>query len=190
MKKIHSTIMMLAMMVAALSFTACSSDDDEDGGGGGGDSKKTLIIDGQAYYAGCVKDFIGGSVVQSGSGMRLHISAIENPHSVYKGYKISLHISPTKVSELRVGQVFNFVDKTSINFGDFWAQAATTWWWYGTDGEMLIKDIKETELTVQFKNFAIKRQETGTEHTIEGTAILQNSISNNNGPMPFSETEP
>lgn len=30
MKKIYSTIMMLAMMVAALSFTACSSDDDND----------------------------------------------------------------------------------------------------------------------------------------------------------------
>lgn len=30
MKKIYSTIMMLAMMVTALSFTACGSDDDED----------------------------------------------------------------------------------------------------------------------------------------------------------------
>ncbi len=29
MKKIHSTIMMLAMMVAALSFAACGSDDDD-----------------------------------------------------------------------------------------------------------------------------------------------------------------
>ena len=30
MKKIYSTIMMLAMMVAALGMTACSSDDDND----------------------------------------------------------------------------------------------------------------------------------------------------------------
>lgn len=30
MKKIYSTIMMLAMMVTALSFTACGGDDDED----------------------------------------------------------------------------------------------------------------------------------------------------------------
>ena len=29
MKKVYSTVMMLAMMVAALSFTACGSDDDE-----------------------------------------------------------------------------------------------------------------------------------------------------------------
>ena len=30
MKKIDSTIMMLAMMIAALGFTACSSDDDDE----------------------------------------------------------------------------------------------------------------------------------------------------------------
>lgn len=34
MKKQYSTIMMLAMMVAALSFTACGGDDDVDNGGG------------------------------------------------------------------------------------------------------------------------------------------------------------
>ena len=32
MKKIYSTVMMLAMMVAALSLTACGGDDDGDGG--------------------------------------------------------------------------------------------------------------------------------------------------------------
>lgn len=37
MKKLYSTILVLATMVAALSITACSSssDDDEDNGGGG-----------------------------------------------------------------------------------------------------------------------------------------------------------
>lgn len=34
MKKLYSTIMMLAMMVAALSFTACGGDDDNQGGDG------------------------------------------------------------------------------------------------------------------------------------------------------------
>ena len=33
MKKLYSTIMMLAMMVAALSFTACGGDDEEENGG-------------------------------------------------------------------------------------------------------------------------------------------------------------
>ena len=34
MKKVYSTVMMLAMMVAALSFTACGDDDDVDNGSG------------------------------------------------------------------------------------------------------------------------------------------------------------
>ena len=33
MKKLYSTIMMLALMVAALSFTACGGGDDEESGG-------------------------------------------------------------------------------------------------------------------------------------------------------------
>jgi hypothetical protein len=36
MKKLYSTIMLLAMMVAALGFTACGGDDDDDNGGGSG----------------------------------------------------------------------------------------------------------------------------------------------------------
>ena len=38
MKKLYSTIMLLAMMVAALSLTACGDDDDEIGGGNGNSS--------------------------------------------------------------------------------------------------------------------------------------------------------
>lgn len=49
MKKLYATIMMLAMMVAALGLTACGgSDDDEIGGDGGGSSTSstfTIIYD-------------------------------------------------------------------------------------------------------------------------------------------------
>ena len=41
MKKFYSTIAMLAMMVAALSFTACGSDDDEIDNGG--DSNASIV---------------------------------------------------------------------------------------------------------------------------------------------------
>lgn len=55
MKKIHSTIMMLAMMVAALSLTACGGDDDEEDGGGNiipisGDFIR-VTLDGKTYSA-------------------------------------------------------------------------------------------------------------------------------------------
>lgn len=45
MKKLYSTIMMLAMMVAAFSLTACGGDDeDDDIGGGSGTSSSTFTI--------------------------------------------------------------------------------------------------------------------------------------------------
>ena len=47
MKKMYSTIMMLAMIIAALSLTACSSsDDDEEGGGGSTNAVFSITIDG------------------------------------------------------------------------------------------------------------------------------------------------
>ncbi|MCH5311688.1 MAG: hypothetical protein J1E57_07025 [Prevotella sp.] len=49
MKKIYSTLMMLAMMVAALGFTACSSDDDGDAEGGNDDIALTITVDGQKH---------------------------------------------------------------------------------------------------------------------------------------------
>ena len=50
MKKVYSTIMMLAMMVAALSFTACgsSSDDDEIDGGDDENEYFQISINGEA----------------------------------------------------------------------------------------------------------------------------------------------
>ena len=48
MKKALSKITMLAMMVAALSFSACGGDNDDDEGGSG---EKSLMIDGDAYYS-------------------------------------------------------------------------------------------------------------------------------------------
>lgn len=48
MKKLYSTIMLLAMMVAALSFTACGDDDeDEIEGGGSSSTIFSITIDGE-----------------------------------------------------------------------------------------------------------------------------------------------
>lgn len=44
MKKLYSTIMLLAMMVAALSLSACGGDDDENDGGGGSSASSTFTI--------------------------------------------------------------------------------------------------------------------------------------------------
>ena len=46
MKKLYSSIMMLAMMVAALGLTACGGDDEDEigGDGGGGSASSTFTI--------------------------------------------------------------------------------------------------------------------------------------------------
>lgn len=53
MKKLYPTIMLLAMMVAALSLTACGGDDGGDGNGGGGTNSNqiydVLQINGEDY---------------------------------------------------------------------------------------------------------------------------------------------
>ena len=44
MKKLYSTIMLLAMMVTALSLTACGGDDEEDDGGSSSSSAFTILF--------------------------------------------------------------------------------------------------------------------------------------------------
>lgn len=56
MRKFYSTVLMLAMMVAALSFASCSKDDD----GGGGDTSKLVgtwdVVQDVYYLDGEVED--------------------------------------------------------------------------------------------------------------------------------------
>ena len=183
MKKIYSTVMMLAMMVAALSFTACSSDDDN--GGGGGSSKKTLIIDGQSYYYGN-----GCTVEQSDyyGGMYLTVEAVEDINWPVKGKELVFRIPPSKVSELSVGQVFTYDDITIRTFRGLSEMAVDSYNWDALSGEVVIKDIKATELTIQINNLTIKSNR-GAVREIEGTATLRNCMYDSNGNiMPFSET--
>ena len=51
MNRLYSTIMMLAIMVAALSLTACGGDDDSVGGDSGGDNSEyfQISINGETY---------------------------------------------------------------------------------------------------------------------------------------------
>lgn len=103
MKKIYSTVMMLAMMVAALSFTACGGDDDEVDNGGGSNTALTITVDGQEhnYSSGYLEymDLLGtwetssvGNFLSIGvpslvSEFRIYYPKDTNPSSYFKvGY--------------------------------------------------------------------------------------------------------
>lgn len=187
MKKIYSKIMMLAMLVAALSFTACSSDDD-DNNGSGENTSKTIIIDGESYYCGD-----GSHVNQSNyyGGMYLTVTAVEDKLLQVHGHELVFRIPPTKVSDLTVGQVFDYDDITIRTFRAITEMSVNSYNWDAISGEVLIKDIKEKEITIQIKKLTIKAERTGVERKIEGTATLRNCVYDSNGNLlPFSETEP
>lgn len=175
--------MMLAMMVAALGITACSSDDDSDGG----NSKKTLIINGQSYYYGN-----GCTVEQSDyyGGMYLTVEAVEDINWPVNGEELVFRIPYGKVSELSVGQVFTYNDITIRTFRGLMELTVNSYNWDALSGEVVIKDIKATELTIQINDLTIESQR-GAVYKIEGSATLRNCIHDSNGNIkPFSETEP
>lgn len=170
------------MMVAALGITACSSDDDNSSGG---NSKKTLIIDGQSYYYGQLS-----MVDQSNGGMYLTVEAVEDINWPLKGKELVFRIPPSKVSELSVGQVFTYNDITIRTFRGLSEMAVDSYNWDALSGEVVIKDIKATELTIQINDLTIESQR-GAVRKIEGSATLHNCIHDSNGNIkPFSETEP
>jgi len=64
MKKYYSVLVMLAMMVAALSFTACGGSDDEEDGGGNASSSGLIgsweLVSTTDYYNGQVENTEAG----------------------------------------------------------------------------------------------------------------------------------
>ena len=181
MKKLYSTIMMLAMMIAALSLTACGGGDEDDDFGGGSNSpsgNKTLIIDGNSYYCGslCTLE------QTNGSGMYFTIDKVYQT----KGKELKVHISPSKVSQLSVGQVFSYNNMSIRNYRGLTQMELNTYSWDAVSGDITIKSIGETQITIQINSLVVKHEITDVEHTISGTATLHNSLFDNNGNvLPF-----
>ena len=184
MKKLYSTIMMLAMMVAALSFTACGGDDD-DFNYGKRKGKKTLKVDGESFY--CSDD---SSVEQTERrGMYLQVIAVTNLDFQVSGnnHELVMHISPSRVSQLKVGQEF---DGDMISVRDFRHLndiPINHYEWEVISGSFVIKSITDMEMTIQFNKMVVKYNNRDVEHTIEGTAVLNSGMSRNDELLPFSE---
>ena len=184
MRKIYSMFMMAAMMFAALSLNACSSNDDEDDDNGGGNGKKTLKVDGESYYCSDVS-----SVEQTQrNGMYLEVIAVTDMRFQTKGHRLVMHISPSRVAQLEVGQEFgdykisvrDFVHLNEIN--------VNTYMWEVISGSFVIKSITDIEMTIQFNEMVIKHKHSGVERTIEGTAVLNSGTYKDGKLLPFSES--
>ena len=178
MKKIYSTIMLLTMMVAALGFTACGGDDDDDINGGGNSSKgeMTLTIDGESYYA------TNCSAEQTrGRGMYLNIRASTSSQFSTKGKELVVHISPSRVSELSVGDVFDSGSMSIQMYHNFNEVVINTYTWRAIEGNITIKKITNMEMTIQINDLVLKHKEKDIKRTISGTAVLNSATYDSQG---------
>lgn len=98
---------MLAMMVAACSFSACDSDDDDMNQKG----KATLIIDGKAYYTNPFGEELVPNLHQYNDGLFFYIEAFETPSSFFPDKILEFYyFGCSKVANLKVGDTFAYED--------------------------------------------------------------------------------
>lgn len=177
MKRFNLTLTLIAV-IAALSFTACGSSSEYDAIDGGSSSKgqKTLKVDDEWFYAA------NCSAEQTkGSGMYLNIRAVTNPDFPYNGHELAIHISPSKVAQLKEGDMF---DRMSIQFFRHLNEIVyDTYLWRKVDGYVEIKRITDMEMTIQINNLVIEHKNRGTKRTISGTAVLNSGVYTSKGKL-------
>ena len=182
MKKLYSTIMLLAMMVTALGLTACGGGDDDDelfDNDFYPKGKKTITINGKSYYSN------NSSISQTnGYGMYITVYITEDALD-FNGILFRFVLPPSKVSEINVGDVFSYEEVSIRNF-DHATVISIDPSWDAIDGSITIKKITENTLTISLNNLVIA-SEKGAKYTINGTAVLTNGVSDSNGnDLPFS----
>ena len=176
MKKVDSKILMLAMMVAALCSVACSSSDDEEVGGGSNKGQKTLKVDGESFYAvECMAE------QTRNRGMYLDIMAANDPEFAVSGHELIVHISPSKVSELKEGDVFD-TDQLSVQFFRRLNElSVNSYVWNELEGNITIKRITSMEMTIVINDLLLEHEVSGVKHTISGTAVLTSGTYDSKG---------
>lgn len=170
MKTLKYSVFFSLLAMVALCLSGCGKNDGIDDGSGdmiGG--KKTLKVDGEAYYCG------SESIVQetNGNGMYLKVVAVEDTFAQWSGKELQIVITPSRVSELKVGDVFQSNDISVREFHDLSGYAVNKYSWDAVGGSVRISGISSTHLTIQIQQLVIEHHTTDAQHTIEGTASLR-----------------
>ena len=177
MKNLNLTIMLLAMIIAAISITACSSNsDDDENGGGAVKGQKTLIVNDESFYAtNCTAE------QTRKNGMYLNIRASTEPEYCLVGHELVVHISPSKVAELKEGDVFENYNMSVQTFRRLNEIAVNSYEWEVLEGDISIKKITSMEMTIAINNLLLEHKISRVKRTIRGTAVLTSGTWDSNG---------
>ena len=96
MKKLHSMMMMLAIMVTALGFAACSDDDDDNNGKGKSGDYIEITLNGKTYKEYLLGIYGNGSIAEDSEGRP--ISLTNTTEDVFEKYGFSFFMGITHYS--------------------------------------------------------------------------------------------
>ena len=150
--------------------------DDVETNEGSNQEQMSLKIDDESFYAvNCTAE------QTSNSGMYLHIKTAENLDFPYFGKELTVHISPSKVAELKEGDVFD-TDKMSVRyFGSVDQIYANSSSYNELEGDITIKKISSMEMTIEINDLVFENKTSKVKHKISGTAVLTSGVYDSKG---------
>ena len=193
MKKICSMMTMLAMMVAALSFTACSSSssDDEFGGSGGlGDG--TLVVNGQRCDPN-KNSFIN----QKRKGIQISATYISDKN-FWQSYEVGIRIvgRPFVISDLEIGETFDFDELEIEEFRQGSIINLNQKEYKMLSGSITVESVNNKQVKLRFNDLSFELKvstffdndyypENPQKNVVTGTALFHNHLSSGGEWVPF-----
>ena len=194
MKRFYSTITMLAMMVAALSFTACSSsssDDDEFGGSGGlGDG--TLVVNGQRCNPN-KNSFID----QKRKQIQIRATYISD-NNFWQSYEVGIRIvgRPFVISDLEVGEAFDFDELKIEEFRHVSTINLNEKEYRMLSGSITVESVNNKQVKLRFNDLTFELKvstfldndyypENPQKNVVTGTALFHNHLFSGGEWVPF-----
>ena len=163
MKKLYSTIMMLAMMVAAFSLTACGGDDDDETGGGGSASSFSITYDGENNYVEDVEwlnPHYGNGGYNKGNYFCLESYPLGNGqiHIIFPYSQYGMNVPP---SYFQVGYNDFGEDATDI---EYITTSMSGWHGENVSGSAKVVKNSGSSITLQFSNYKFEVSRSGNTH--------------------------
>ena len=136
----------------------------------------SLKVDGESFYAAnCTAE------QTKSSGMYLNIRAVTDPEFPYNGHELTVHISPSKVAELKEGDVFGTNKMSVQSFRRFNEIEVNIYTWNDLEGDITIKKITDMEMTIEINDLQLEHKSSKVKHKISGTAVLTSGVYDSRG---------